>query len=93
MNNYRHPRELRLSNDLDPLNFKSKISFDEKVAVVKYNDEYSDSIVLTTVNELLKSLESADYSLTHSKVYNRIFAYTEKNGQGHSATFDYYKIN
>ncbi len=93
MNNYRHPKEVRLSNDLDPLNYKTDISFDEPVAVVKYYDEYSDHIVITTINELLKTLNTDDYSLTHSKVYNRIYAYAEGNGQGHSVTFDYYRMN
>jgi hypothetical protein len=95
MNNLNlHHRELRTEGDLDPFNYKTRdISFDESVAIVRHQGEYGDLTIVSTINQLLDKLKAEDYSITHSKHANRIFAHSDAQGQGYSVCFEYYTLS
>lgn len=78
---------------MDKYNFKTSIDFNKKVAVVMHQSEdYGDLSSVTTINELLDKLKKEEYSVTHSTVYNRIYAYNDLEGIGHAVSFDIYEI-
>jgi len=94
MNNL-HFKEVRTYSDLDPYNIKTRdIPFDEKVAIVMHQSEdYGDLTSISTINELLDKLKKEDYSITHSAHANRIMAYNDRNGIGHSICIEYYSLS
>lgn len=90
---YKHDKELRTREDLDPYNVKTRaIPFDEVVAVVKHQGDYGDLTVICTINELLDKLKEDDYSVTHSKTANRIYANNVAQNEGYSVVFEYYPL-
>ncbi len=94
MNIYKHDKELRTESDLDPFNYKTRdIPFDEKVAMVKHQNDYGDLTVICTINELIEVLKKDDFSITHSKTANRIYAYSDRNDMGYAVTFEYYSLS
>lgn len=85
---------LDATTNLDMYNLNTRsIDGTEKVMLVTRMDCGDEYTTVSTLNEFLDNMSKLDYSITLSKIYNRVYLYTEQNGKNYSKVIEYYSIN